>query len=235
MTFKQKTLAIFVLLITFFFVLWVSMKSDILFYKDDLIYYSLRHIYLVGWSMFWATLIGVPVGIILSRPFFKKYAEKIMQVFNVGNAIPTMAVLALALVVLGIGDGPSVVALILASLLPITRNTYEGLCRVPSSMIEAAKGVGMTPSQRLWLVEFPNSLPIILGGLRTALAINVGTAPLSFIIGGDSLGGLIFPGIYLNNSGQLILGAAATALLALTLDALVATVGFLVLKKRGLA
>ena len=213
----------------------MQMKPDILFYKEDLIYYSLRHMRLVGWSMFGALAIGIPVGIVLSRPFCAKFAEKIMQIFNVGNAIPTMAVLALSLVMLGIGDGPAIVALILASLLPIVRNTYEGLKRVPNSLLEAARGIGMTPSQSLWQVEMPNSIPILLGGVRTALAINVGTAPLSFIIGGDSLGGLIFPGIYLNNPGQLLLGATATALLALLLDLLVASCGFVLMKKRGLA
>ena len=80
---------------------------------------------------------------------------------------------------------------------------------------------GMTPRQVLWRVELPNAVPIIMGGVRVALAINVGTAPLAFLIGANSLGSLIFPGIALNNQPHLILGAACTALLALLLDGLV--------------
>ncbi|WP_286776584.1 ABC transporter permease, partial [Pseudomonas sp. UBA800] len=132
-----------------------------------------------------------------------------------------LAVLALAMVVIGIGDRPAIIALFLASLLPIVRNTYEGLKNVPGSLKEAATGIGMTPRQQLWQVELPNAVPIIVGGVRVALALNVGTAPLAFLIGANSLGSLIFPGIALNNQPQLLLGAACTALLALLLDALV--------------
>ncbi|MNN51176.1 Glycine betaine/carnitine/choline transport system permease protein OpuCB [compost metagenome] len=101
------------------------------------------------------------------------------------------------------------------------RNTYEGLKNVPASLKEAATGIGMTPRQQLWQVELPNAVPIIVGGVRVALALNVGTAPLAFLIGANSLGSLIFPGIALNNQPQLLLGAACTALLALALDAAV--------------
>jgi osmoprotectant transport system permease protein len=115
------------------------------------------------------------------------------------------------------------------------RNTFEGLKNVPAPLREAAKGIGMKPYQVLLRVELPNALPIIVGGIRTALVINVGTAPLSMLIGGESLGGLIFPGIYLNNHGQLLLGAAATALLALLLDAIVTLLSHWYLSRRGLA
>lgn len=235
MSFKQKALCVCLFVIVMVLLIWPVLKPGLLNYQEDLYYYSLRHLYLVFWSMSGAFFIGVPIGIILSRPGMAKFSEQFMQIFNIGNAVPTMAVLALALVVLGIGDVPAIVALIMASLLPIVRNTYEGLRAVPSAYIEAARGIGMTPWQSLWWVELPNSAAIILGGVRTALAINVGTAPLSFIIGGDSLGGMIFPGIYLNNTSQLLLGAAATAMMALLLDALISGVGFWFLKKRGLA
>jgi osmoprotectant transport system permease protein len=144
-----------------------------------------------------------------------------MQIFNIGNTVPPLAVLAIALGILGIGSGPAIFALFLASLLPIVRNTYEGLKNVQGSLKEAAVGIGMTPRQVLWRVELPNAVPIIMGGVRVALAINVGTAPLAFLIGANSLGSLIFPGIALNNQSQLLLGAACTALLALLLDGLV--------------
>lgn len=203
-------------------------------YQGDLVYYTGKHLELVFCSMALALATGVPAGIALSRPAAQRRAEAFMQFFNIGNTIPSIAVLALALAVFGIGNGPTILALWLASLLPIVRNTYEGLKNVPASLKEAARGIGMKPRQILLRVELPNALPIIVGGVRTALAINVGTAPLSMLIGGESLGGLIFPGIYLNNHGQLLLGAAATALLALALDAMVTTLSGIYLARRGL-
>ncbi|MDW8848263.1 osmoprotectant ABC transporter permease OsmY [Erwinia sp. P7711] len=191
----------------------------------DLLYLGQQHMLLVFWSMLLALLVGIPSGIILSRPFARKWAEYVMQIFNVGNTLPPLAVLALAMVVLGIGDRPAIIALFLASLLPIVRNTYSGLCSVPASLTEAAKGIGMTKGQRLRQVELPNAWPVMLSGIRVATAINVGTAPLAFLIGASSYGELIFPGIYLNDFPTLILGAAATALFALILDMLLAGLG----------
>jgi ABC-type proline/glycine betaine transport systems, permease component len=191
----------------------------------DLIYLGQQHLKLVFISMFFALLVGIPSGILLSRPAAKGIAEYVMQIFNVGNTLPPLAVLALAMVVIGIGDIPAIVALFLASLLPIVRNTYSGLKSVPPSLIEAANGIGMTKLQRLWQVSFPNAWPVMLSGIRIATAINVGTAPLAFLIGASSYGELIFPGIYLNDFPTLILGATATALFALILDSLLAWLG----------
>ncbi|PKH26596.1 glycine/betaine ABC transporter permease [Enterobacterales bacterium CwR94] len=194
----------------------------------DLLYLGQQHLTLVFWSMLFALAVGIPSGILLSRPFARRWAEYVMQIFNVGNTLPPLAVLALAMVVIGIGDRPAIVALFLASLLPIVRNTYSGLCAVPASLIEAANGIGMTKGQRLRQVEIPNAWPVILSGIRIATAINVGTAPLAFLIGASSYGELIFPGIYLNDFPTLILGAAATALFALILDMLLAGLGRIV-------
>jgi len=193
--------------------------------REDLIYLAQQHLFLVFWSMFFALLVGIPSGILLSRPFARRWAEYVMQIFNVGNTLPPLAVLALAMVIVGIGDRPALIALFLASLLPIVRNTFAGLSAVPPSLIEAANGIGMTKFQRLRQVEIPNALPVILAGVRIATAINVGTAPLAFLIGASSFGELIFPGIYLNDFPTLILGAIATALVALILDMLLAALG----------
>ncbi|CAB3785975.1 Osmoprotectant import permease protein OsmY [Paraburkholderia caffeinitolerans] len=191
-------------------------------HAGDLAYYACQHLLLVGYSMALAIIVGVPAGVLLSRPRFQRQAERFMQIFNIGNTIPSLAVLAIALGIFGIGDLPAIIALFLASLLPITRNTYEGVKNVPAALREAAKGIGMTGWQSLTRVELPKALPIIVGGVRTALAINVGTAPLAYLIGADSLGSLIFPGIYLNDQPLLLLGASLTAVLALVLDGAVA-------------
>ncbi|MBD8475757.1 ABC transporter permease [Pseudomonas sp. CFBP 8770] len=202
---------------------WIGI-STIEHYREDLIFYLQAHLILVLVSMFAALLVGIPAGVALSRPSMVKRAERFMQIFNIGNTIPPLAVLAIALGILGIGSGPAIFALFLASLLPIVRNTYEGLKNVQGSLKEAATGIGMTPRQVLFKVELPNAVPIMVGGVRVALAINVGTAPLAFLIGANSLGSLIFPGIALNNQPQLLLGAACTALLALILDGIVTLV-----------
>lgn len=235
MNFRKKVLISSLLFIVVLLGLCYWRYDDILKYKDDLEYYMLRHVSLVIWSMLMAIVVGVTAGVILSRQRFARASGKLIQIFNIGNTIPTMAVLALSLVVVGIGDGPAIFALFMASLLPIVRNSFEGLRQISPALLESARGVGMTPWQSLIKVEIPNAIPVILAGVRTALAINVGTAPLSFLIGGDSLGGLIFPGIYLNNQNQLLLGAVATAALAILMDGLIVISGHFYLKKRGLA
>ncbi|MBK5142344.1 ABC transporter permease [Budviciaceae bacterium BWR-B9] len=195
-------------------------------HAEDLTYLGKQHMFLVGCSMFLALIVGLPSGVLLSRPFAHRWAESAMQIFNVGNTLPPLAVLALAMVVVGIGDKPAIFALFLASLLPIVRNTYSGLRSIPPSLIEAANSIGMTPMQRLMKVELPNALPVIMSGVRVSAAINVGTVPLTFLIGASSFGELIFPGIYLNNFPLLILGAAATAIIALALDTLLAGLSY---------
>lgn len=204
-------------------------------HRERLLYDVADHLRLVGWSMTLALATGLPAGIALSRPCMRRWADRLMQIFNVGNTVPSLAVLALSLAVLGIGERPAILALWLASLLPIVRNTCEGLRSVSPALREAARGVGMTASQQLFRVELPNALPVILAGVRTSLVINVGTVPLSFLIGANSLGELIFPGIYLNDQPLLLLGAAATALLALALDGIFAACGQFYLSRRGLA
>lgn len=186
--------------------------------REELIYLGQQHLYLVGVSMCLALFVGLPSGILLSRPFARRWAESAMQIFNIGNTLPPLAVLALAMIVVGIGDNPAIIALFLASLLPIVRNTYSGLNAIQPSLIEAANALGMTSRQKLWRVELPNALPVIFSGIRIAAIINVGTAPLAFLIGASGFGELIFPGIYLDDFPTLILGASATAIIALVID-----------------
>lgn len=200
---------------------WVTnagLVDSIATYWNDIVYLTQQHMVLVGVSGALAILIGVPTGIWLSRPRMKGTAETIMQLFNIGTTIPTLAVLALSMTLLGIGFTPAVFGLFVASLLPIIRNTYAGLLAVPAHLKEAARGMGMTPSQILRRVEIPNALYVIFSGIRTALAINVGTAPLAFLIGGGGLGELIFTGIDLMDTGMLLAGALPTAALAVLVD-----------------
>ena len=221
----RAVLALLALILVTGLIVWGVGLDTVKERRVDLIYLGQQHLKLVFSTMALALLVGIPSGILLSRPAARRFAEYVMQIFNVGNTLPPLAVLALAMVIIGIGDRPAIFALFLASLLPIVRNTYAGLCSVPGSLIEAAKGIGMTRWQRLRQVELPNAWPVMLSGIRIATAINVGTAPLAFLIGASSYGELIFPGIYLNDFPTLILGAAATALFAMILDLALAGLG----------
>ena len=222
---KRTFLGVIALTIVLGLLIWGIGPNVIKARQVDLLYLGQQHLILVFNSMALALLVGIPGGILLSRPYARRWAEYAMQIFNVGNTLPPLAVLALAMVFIGIGDKPAIIALFLASLLPIVRNTYSGLCGVPASLIEAANGIGMTKGQRLRQVELPSAWPVMLSGFRIATAINVGTAPLAFLIGASSYGELIFPGIYLNDFPTLILGATATALFALLLDIALAGLG----------
>jgi len=187
-------------------------------YREDIIFLTGDHLYLVAVSSGLAIVAGIPVGIWLSRPRMLRLSENIMQVFNIGTTIPTLAILALSMSFLGIGKTPAIFALWIATLLPIIRNTFVGLTAVPKFLIEAATGMGMTPGQILLRVEIPNALYVIFAGIRTALAINVGTVPLAFLIGAGGLGELIFTGIDLDEIGMMLSGAIPVALLAIATD-----------------
>ncbi|MGY0399724.1 MAG: ABC transporter permease [Ostreibacterium sp.] len=189
-------------------------------FLEDGVYLIQQHLMLVLYSGGLAIVIGIPLGIFLSRPKYRKMADNVMQALNIGSAIPTLAVIALSMSFMGIGAPPAILALTIATILPIARNTYAGITSVPAHMMEAANGIGMTKRQILFRVELPNALYVIFAGVRTALAINVGTVPLAFLIGGGGLGELIFTGIALNDNAILLAGAIPTALLAMVVDAI---------------
>ena len=195
-------------------------------YRADVIFLTQQHMKLVAVSGGLAIAVGVPLGLWLSRPAMRRAAETIMQALNLGSTIPQLAVLALAMSILGIGVVPAIFGLWVASLLPIVRNTYAGMLGVPAHFVEAATGMGMRPFQILSGVEFPNALFVMFAGIRTALAVNVGTAPLAFLIGGGGLGELIFTGIDLNEPGMMLAGAIPTALLAVLVDFLVGVLAY---------
>ena len=200
-------------------------------YRGDIAFLSQQHMKLVVISGGLAIAVGVPLGLWLSRPSMRRSAETIMQGLNLGSTIPTLAILALAMSLLGIGTVPAIFGLWVASMLPIVRNTYAGMLGVPAHFVEAATGMGMRPAQILSGVEFPNALYVTFAGIRTALAINVGTAPLAFLIGGGGLGELIFTGIDLNEPGMMLAGAIPTALLAVLVDFAVGALAYWVVPR----
>ncbi len=217
----QRTARVLTLFLVFALGAWAyagGLLPDILGEWDDIVYLGRQHIVLVLISAGLAVAVGVPLGIALTRARFRRYGNMVMQVLNVGATIPTLAVLALSMSFLGIGNLPAIFGLFVLTLLPIVSNTLTGIRAVPPHLIEAAHGMGMNPGRILWQVEIPNALFVIFAGIRTAVAINVGTVPLAFLIGGGGLGELIFTGIALNEFGIMLAGAIPTALLAIFAD-----------------
>lgn len=192
--------------------------DEMAYYLPDVAYLAGQHLELAAISAGLALLTAIPLGVLLSRPFCRRYAEYVMQFLNVGATIPTLALLAMSMSFLGIGFLPAAFGLYVITLLPIARNTYTGICNVPSHLLEAARGMGMTATQRLLRVELPNSLSVIFAGTRTAFSLNIGTVPIAFLIGGGGLGELVFMGIRLNDAPMMLSGAIATALLAVLVD-----------------
>jgi osmoprotectant transport system permease protein len=192
-------------------------------YWGDITYLSKQHMWLVAVSGSIAILVGLPLGILLTRERVRRYANLVVQFVNIGTTVPTLAILAIAMTVMGLGAPPAIFALFVLTLLPIVLNTVAGIESVPRPLLEAARGMGMTRFEILWRVELPNAAFVILAGIRTALAINVGTAPLAFLIGAGGLGELIFTGIDVSEPGMLLAGAIPTALLAVLTDFAVGT------------
>jgi osmoprotectant transport system permease protein len=207
-----------VIAIALYVMRWIEMPAILRRYSSDIMHLTVQHLGLVALSGGLAILVGIPLGILLSRPSFAKVSEPGARVLTIGSTIPSLAILALSMSWLGIGTPPAVFALWAVTLLPIVRNTMAGFRGVDPYLLEAGRGMGMTPMQLLLRVELPNALYVLLAGVRTALAINVGTVPMAFLIGGGGLGELIFTGIDLNEPAMMMAGAIPTAGLAVVVD-----------------
>jgi len=189
-----------------------------------------EHVVLTGVSTSFAILAGVPLGILITR--HKTIRGAVLAAAGVVQTIPSLAMLAFLLPILGIGIKPAIVALTLYAFLPIIRNTYTGLTNISDEIIEAATGVGFTPKQMLCLVELPLAMPVIFAGIRTAAVIGVGIATLSSFIGAGGLGDFINRGLALNNTNLIFLGAGTAAILALTIDFFLGFVESLIWKRK---
>jgi osmoprotectant transport system permease protein len=192
--------------------LWEFMRQQ----SDKLATQTLQHIGLTFISLIIAVLIGLPLGIWITRK--KQFAGTILGVAGVLQTIPSIALLGFMIPLLGIGPKPAIVALLLYALLPIIRNTYTGITGVDAAVKESALAMGMNKWQILFKVELPLAMPVILAGIRTATVINVGVATLASYIAAGGLGEFIFGGISLNNTNMILAGAIPAALLAIIFD-----------------
>jgi len=193
----------------------------------------IRHLELVGVSTLAVIALAVPLGILLTRPFARGLTVPVIGVANIGQAVPSIGVIVLLGLTLGIGFRYAVYALVLYAFLPVLRNTMVGLQRVDRAVIEAGRGMGMTRRAVLGRIELPLAVPVILAGIRTALVINVGTATLAVFTGAGGLGAPILSGITLSRTVVLLTGSVLVALLALALDYLAGLAEDL-LRPRGL-
>ena len=178
----------------------------------------LEHIFLVGVSSAIAISIGVPMGILLTRGFMRRYRDWILNILGISQTVPSLAVIALSMTYIGIGPKTAIFALVIYGLLPIIRNAVAGLAGVDPVILDAGRGMGMNSRQLLFKVELPSAMYIILTGIRTSTVINVGTAAMSFLVGGGGLGDLIFTGIAMVDPAYMLAGAIPTACLAIFMN-----------------
>lgn len=177
-----------------------------------------QHLSMVGISSGLALITALPLGIVLTRRRWKKVAPKVVAMVNIAQTIPSLAIIALFVGVLGIGAPTAILALWLYSLLPILNNTMVGIMEVDKSVIEAARGMGMKSGRILRKVELPLATPIILAGIRTSVTITIGTAILGAFVGAGGLGDFIISGNNVSRWQVLVLGATLPALMALFAD-----------------
>ena len=162
--------------------------------------------------------LAVPLGVLLTRSFARWVTPGVVAIANIGQSVPSIGVIVLLALAWDIGFWPAIVALVAYSLLPVLRNTMVGLQQVDHSLIEAARGMGMTKVAVLGRVELPLAVPTILAGVRTALVINVGTATLATFTAAGGLGDIVSGGISTSRDTTIITGAVLTGILALSID-----------------
>ena len=184
---------------------------------------TLQHLRLVGVAVSLAILIGVPLGILITR--HRWLATPLLSLATVVLTLPSIALFGLMIPVFsqfgaGIGPLPAITAVFLYSLLPIMRNTFLALDNIDSGIREAGIGIGMTFWQRLRMVDLPLALPVILGGVRTAVVMNIGVMAIAAVIGAGGLGVLILHAISQSNMQKLVVGSVLISVLAIVADML---------------
>jgi osmoprotectant transport system permease protein len=178
-----------------------------------------EHMWLVAVSVVLAALIGLPLGILITR--YPRWKGTVLGVNNVIQIIPSLALFGLLLPVPWLGaraERLAILALMLYALLPIVRNTYTGITTIDPAVREAARGMGMTDWQLLWQVDLPLASSVILAGVRVATVITIGVATIAAAIGAGGLGEFIFRGLAMVDNRVILAGAIPAALLALAFD-----------------
>ena len=183
---------------------------------------TVSHIALVATASLDTVAVGVMVGIGVTRPGGREFAGIVGTVTAIGQTFPPVAILAIAVPMIGFGAGPTIIALIAYGVLPVLDNTVAGLRSVPVSARDASDGMGLTAAQKLCSVELPLAAPVIVAGIRTSVTISIGTATIGSTVGALSLGSPIIEGLSGSNTAYVVQGAILVGLLAVTVDQLFA-------------
>lgn len=175
-----------------------------------------KHIYLSVVSVAIAIIIGIPLGILISR--VPRLSKPVIGTTNVIQAVPSLALLGFLIPFIGIGSTPAIVMVVLYSLLPIVKNTYTGLTNIDPDILEAARGIGLTKSQTMKKVQLPLAFPMIMAGIRISAVTAVGLMTIAAFIGAGGLGYLVFSGVQTVDNNMILAGAIPAAILALLID-----------------
>jgi len=186
--------------------------------QESFISLTLAHFWLVGVSSAIAVVLGLGAGILVTRPAGREFRPLVETIAAIGQTFPPVAVLAIAVPVIGFGQQPAIIALILYGVLPILQATLAGLAAVPSAVVSVSQGMGMSAWQRLLKVELPLAAPVILAGVRTSVIINIGTAAIASTVGANTLGTPIIIGLSGFNTAYILQGALLVALAAIVVD-----------------
>lgn len=200
----------------------MTLNSLLNFFKEnsEIILQRLgEHIQLTFLAVGFAILIGVPLGILISR--YRKSAGIVIGIANVIQAVPSLAMLGFLIPVVGIAEKPAIIMVMLYSLLPIVKNCYTGLININSDLLEAAKGMGMTKRQVLFKVQIPLAMPVIMAGIRISAVTAVGLMTIAAYVGAGGFGKLVYEGIQGLHYEKIFAGALPACILALLFDFLI--------------
>ncbi|ALV92943.1 MULTISPECIES: ABC transporter permease [Pantoea] len=197
---------------------WFPQLDRPLYQQESFWQLALAHLSLVLSGSMLALVVGVGCAVFATRRAGRAFRPLLETLAAAGQTFPPVAVLAIAVPVMGFGATPAIMALFLYGLLPILQGTLAGLDSVPASNREIAIGLGMGPWQRLWQIELALAAPVIMAGVRTSVMINIGTATIASTVGAESLGSPVIIGLSGFNTAYVIQGAVLVALLALICD-----------------
>lgn len=199
----------------------VQENAPAIYNQGSLFWLTVLHLRTVFIATFAATVVAVSLAIIVTRKAGAEFLPLSRSLVNIGQTFPPVAVLALAVPIYGFGEKPTLIALFLYGLLPIFENALTGLTTLPPTVVEAARGAGMTGSQRLFRIELPLALPVILTGVRLSVVISLATATIGSTVAAKTLGEVIIAGLQSNNLAFVLQGGLIVAALAVLIhDAL---------------
>jgi len=197
---------------------FISQGQALLYEQSSLLELFKDHALIVLYTSLFIIFVAIPIGIFVTRPSGENFFPLVRNIAIISQTLPPMAVLFLFLPVFGFGSKVAIFSLFLFGLMPTLQATLSGIAGVDKQTIDAAKGIGLSPTEILLRVELPLALPSILSGLRISILLIIATAALSPMVGAESLGSPIIVGFTINSTSQILQGAIAIALVSIVFD-----------------